>query len=86
MLVNHFQEFVLECESLDLPLVRVAVSRCFDVFLDAMNFFIGFMIFVKKPGEVIIVHLEMVNGVAVLWEFVEEVVFFDGHAFVVFSC
>ena len=85
MLVNHFQEFILESEPLDLPLVRVVVSRSFDILFNAVYFFIGLVIFVEELGEVRIVYLELMNGGAVLGEFVDEVVFLDGHGFVCFS-
>ncbi len=84
MLANHFQEFILEGEALDLPLVRVVVCRSFDILFNTVYFFIGLVIFVEEFGEVSMVHLEFMNGVAVLGEFVEEVVFFDGHGFVLF--
>jgi len=82
MLVNHFHKFILESESLDLLLVRVFVRRGFNVFLDTVDLFILLVIFAEELGEVGVVHLELMYGVAVLREFVDEVVFLDGHGLI----
>ena len=80
MLVNHLEQLIFEGESLDFLLLSVFVRRSFDVFLDAMNFFVSVVILIKELGKVVVVHLEVMDGVFVLGEFVEEVVFFDGHS------
>ena len=56
----------------------VFISRGFNVFLDAMNLFIGFVRLVKELCEMGVVRLEMMNGFFVLGEFSEEVVFTRG--------
>ncbi|MDB4387420.1 hypothetical protein N9Z15_04355 [Akkermansiaceae bacterium] len=80
---NHFVEFVLERESFDLGGLSVVIGGSFDVFLNAVDLFIDLMIFVEESCEVIIADLKLMDGFAALGELVKEVVFFDGHSFVI---
>ena len=82
--LNDLQEFILEGESFDFALVGVFVGRSFDVLLDPVHLFVDIMIFIKEACEMGVVHLEVMNGVSMLWKFVEEVVFFNGHGIRVF--
>jgi hypothetical protein len=76
---NHSMKFVFEGETFDFGFVGVLVRGSLDILFDAVHFFVSLVILVEETGEMVIVDLKLVDGFAVLGEFVEEVVFFDGH-------
>lgn len=75
-LIENRKKLVLQLKSLFAKRSEGIVVGVFSTRLNPMHVMIHFMILVEKSTKVAVAHFQLVNGVFVLGEFVNKVVFF----------
>lgn len=72
-------KLILQMNAPLLALLDVVVTRRLDALLDTADFMIQFVIGLEQRGELRILHLQLVNGLAILRELVHEIMLVDIH-------